>query len=642
MDSTSIDATAEDAPNADAPDDAPTADPRTSPATVLTALGIVYGDLGTSPLYTYQAIVGAVGGNPSAQDAIGLLSLVVWGLLVIVSVKYCLFVMRADNHGEGGILALMSLVTTRIGHRGTALTLMGLFGAALLYGDGVITPAISVLSALEGINVATDVFKPYVLPAAMVVLLGLFAAQARGTASIGRVFGPVMLVWFITIGLLGGAAAIRHPTVLGALNPLSAFGFLFRHGWHSFIVLGGVFLAVTGGEALYADMGGIGRNPIRSGWYILVLPSLLLCYAGQTALLIENPALKDNVFFQLAPHWAVVPLVALSTVATIIASQAIITGAFSLTRQAMQLGWFPGMHIRQTSDHEYGQIYVGTVNWTMMVCTLVLAYSFGSSGALAGAFGTAVSTTMLLTTALLYDAMREVWRWKALPAALVCGVLLAVDLTFFAANLLKLLEGGWVPLVLAAAVLTMMLTWRRGIDAVRRSLQGGEVSPTEFLERLRTEGVPRVPGTAVFLSRTARVVPPVMLRHVAQIKALQENVVSLTVRFEPMPRIPETKRIKVEKMGDGFWHITVRFGFVEIPNLPAAMAHAPAQGCPMHADSVVYFASHDEVVRRSKASFLPGWQRMLFAFMFRNAIRTVDRFDLPGDKFLEVGRQVAL
>ncbi len=359
------------------------AEPRTTVTTALAALGIVYGDLGTSPLYTYQTIVGTVGGHPTAAEAVGLLSLVVWALIITVSLKYCVFVMRADNHGEGGILALMSLVVSRIGGQAWLLTLLGLFGAALLYGDGVITPAISVLSALEGINVATDIFKPYVLPATLVVLFGLFAAQTRGTATIGRVFGPVMLLWFVTIGVLGLAASVREPRVLLALNPLSAAGFLVHHGWHSFVVLGGVFLAVTGGEALYADMGGVGRNPIRSGWYVLVLPSLLLCYAGQTALLISDPKLEGNPFFQLAPHWAVVPLVALATLATIIASQAIITGAFSLTRQAMQLGWFPGMNVRQTSDREYGQIYVGAVNWTMMVCTIVLAYSFGSSDKLA-------------------------------------------------------------------------------------------------------------------------------------------------------------------------------------------------------------------------------------------------------------------
>jgi len=617
-------------------------EPRTTVTTALAALGIVYGDLGTSPLYTYQTIVGTVGGHPTAGEAVGLLSLVIWALIITVSIKYCVFVMRADNHGEGGIMALMSLVTTKVQHRTMLLTLMGLFGAALLYGDGVITPAISVLSALEGLNVVTDVFKPYVLPASLLVLLALFAAQVRGTASIGRVFGPVMCVWFVTIGVLGLASAVHEPRVLLALNPLAAAGFLARHGLHSFIVLGGVFLAVTGGEALYADMGGVGRNPIRFGWYALVLPSLLLCYAGQTALLIQNPTLDGNPFFQLAPHWAVVPLVALATVATVIASQAIITGAFSLTRQAMQLGWFPGLNIRQTSDREYGQIYVGAVNWTMMVCTIIVAYGFGSSDALAGAYGTAVSTTMLLTTALLFNAMRDVWRWSPAIAAVVSGLLLVVDLAFFSANILKIREGGWVPLVLGGLVLTLMLTWRRGMTALRGSYQEREESTDAFLARIKAAGIARVPGTAVFLSRTTRVVTPVLIRHVAQMKALPETVVSLTVHFEPVPRVPEAERTQVEQVADGFWHVMVGFGFIEIPDVMAAMDHARRQGCPMQADDVIYFAAHDEVVRSPTLPRLPTWQRMLFSFMFRNAVRTPDRFDLPADKFLEVGRQIAL
>jgi KUP system potassium uptake protein len=621
---------------------APASEPRVSTATVLAALGIVYGDLGTSPLYTYQTIVGTVGGHPSAAEAVGLLSLVVWSLLLTVSVKYCLLVMRADNHGEGGIMALMALVTTRIRPGTLALTLMGLFGAALLYGDGVITPAISVLSALEGLNVATDVFKPYVLPASLVVLVLLFTAQMRGTASIGRVFGPVMLVWFLVIGGLGGAAVWQHPGVLLALNPLAALGFLAAHGWHSFIVLGGVFLAVTGGEALYADMGGIGRAPIRAGWYGLVLPSLLLCYAGQTALLVGNPHLEGNPFFLLAPHWAIMPLVALSTVATIIASQAIITGAFSLTRQAMQLGWLPGLNIRQTSDQEYGQIYVGTVNWVMMLCTLAIAYGFGSSDALASAFGTAVSTTKLLTTALLFSTMREVWRWPAVAALAVSAPLLVIDLAFFSANLMKIREGGWVPLVLGTAVLTVMLTWHRGIAALRSRVPEQEESTQDFLARVRAAGIARVPGTAVFLSRTTRVVTPVLIRHVAMIKALQETVISLTVMFEPVPRVDPTERTQVEKLGDGFWHITVRFGFVEIPNIPAALAQAGAQGCPVDQQDVVYFAASDNVVRAPRAPRLPAWQRFLFAFMFRNAVKAPERFDLPADRLLDVGRQIAL
>jgi KUP system potassium uptake protein len=632
-----------DAMTEDTPQTAPLKEPGISATTLLAALGIVYGDLGTSPLYTYQGIVGTVGGHPTAAEAIGLLSLVVWALIITISVKYCVFVMRADNHGEGGILALMSLVTQRTGPRLWLLTLMGLFGAALLYGDGVITPAISVLSALEGVNVATSALKPYVLPAALAVLLALFAAQRGGTATIGRVFGPIMFLWFVTIGVLGLIQAVQEPRVLLALNPLSALGFLARHGWQDFIVLGGVFLAITGGEALYADMGGIGRGPIRTGWYTLVLPSLLLCYAGQTALLIANPKLDGNPFFHLAPQWAVIPLVVLATLATIIASQAIITGAFSMTRQAMQLGWFPGMTIRQTSDREYGQIYVGVVNWTMMVCTLAITAAFGSSDALSGAYGTAVSTTMLLTTALLFDAMCKVWRWPVLWAALVAGILIVVDLAFFSANLLKLLQGGWVPLVLAGAVLTIMLTWHRGLDALRHSFAEQDETSEAFLARLKSANIPRVPGTAVFLSRTSWAVPPVMTRHVAEMKALQQTVVTLTVIFEPVPRIAwDAQRTTVEHVGDGFWHVTVRFGFVEIPSVRLAMRHAEMKGCPLTGEDIVFFASRDEVVGRKTPPRLPGWQRLLFGFMLRNGIRTPDRFDLSADRFLEVSRQVAL
>jgi KUP system potassium uptake protein len=618
------------------------ADRPTTAAGALAALGIVYGDLGTSPLYTYQAIVGTVGGRPSTEDALGLLSLVVWALIVTVSVKYCVFVMRADNHGEGGILALMALVTGKAGRASGSLIVAGLFGAALIYGDGIITPAISVLSALEGINVVTDVFKPYVVPAAMAVLLALFGAQMKGTASIGRVFGPIMLLWFLIIAVLGLSGIVRRPEVVLAIDPRHAIRFIFTHGWHTFIVLGGVFLAITGGEALYADMGHFGRNPIRTSWYCLVLPALLLCYAGQTALLVENPGLEGNPFFKLAPQWAVIPLVVLATFATIIASQAIITGAFSLTRQAMQLGWFPGLDIRQTSDEEYGQIYVPMVNWTMMVCTLLLTISFGSSDSLAGAYGTAVSTTMLLTTALLFNAMRDVWRWPVMVAVLLSSVFLLIDLAFFGANLLKIREGGWIPLLLGALVFTVMTTWHQGIGAVRRSLVQKPESAGQFLATMKSGTIARVPGTAVFFSRSDTAIPPVLVRHIAQIKALQETVVSLTVRFEDHPRVPQSQRAEVEQIADGFWHVTVHFGFVEIPNVIAALACAQEKGCQINLDDAVYFASHDEVVRSANPPRLAPWRRMLFAAMYRNAVRAPDRFDLPPDQFLEVGRQIAL
>ncbi len=631
-------------PSSRQPDPSRADRPATATAS-LAALGIVYGDLGTSPLYTYQAIVGAAGGHPSAADALGLLSLVVWALLITVSLKYCVFVMRADNHGEGGILALMSLVTGRAGHSGhwrSALIVMGLFGAALIYGDGVITPAISVLSALEGINVVTETFKPYVLPAAIVVLLGLFAIQSRGTASIGKVFGPVMALWFATIAVLGGVTMLQHLEVLAAIDPRHAIGFLFNHGWQSFVVLGGVFLAITGGEALYADMGHIGRNPIRFSWYAFVLPALLLSYAGQTALLIEHPDLQGNPFFQLAPHWAVVPLVVLATFATIIASQAIITGAFSLTRQAMQLGWLPGLQIRQTSADEYGQIYVPFVNWAMMLGTLLLAYTFGSSDKLAGAYGTAVSTTMLLTTGLLYNTMRGVWRWGAFPAAAVSIGLLVVDLAFFGANLLKLRDGGWIPLLLGAVIFILMRTWHTGAEAVRQLLLRDQKHPAAFLAELANGRIPRVPGTAVFLSRSNSAVPRLMVRHVAQMKALPETVISLNVHFEPIPRVTSEKQVQVHKVAEGLWQVSAHFGFVEIPSITAALARAREHNCPIDLEDAVYFASRDEVARSPNHPRLAGWQRLMFGFMYRNAIRASDRFDFPGDRLIDVGRQISL
>ena len=620
---------------------APATKPRGAAAAGLAALGIVYGDLGTSPLYTYQTIVTSVGGHPAAGEALGLLSLVIWALIITVSVKYCLLVMRADNRGEGGILALMSLVSTPTGRAG-ALVFMGLFGAALLYGDGLITPAISVLSALEGINVATSAMKPYILPAAMAILLALFAAQTFGTARIGKVFGPIMLAWFATIAVLGLFGLVRRPGVLVAVDPSHAVRFLAAHGWHSFVVLGAVFLAITGGEALYADMGSLGRRPIRISWYGIVLPALLLSYAGQTALLVENPALEGNPFFKLAPQWAVIPLVVLATMATIIASQAIITGVFTLTRQAMQLNWFPGLNIRQTSADEYGQIYVPFLNWAMMLGTLALTYGFGSSDRLAGAYGTAVSTTMLLTTALLFNAMRDVWHWPAAVAAIVGGLFLLVDLAFFAANLLKIGQGGWVPLLLGGLIFTAMITWRAGIKAVRKKLADIEESPEKFLADLRGGRVPRVPGTGVFLTRGGDGVPPLMVRHVTQMGALPQVAVSLAVRFEEVSRVPAAERCTVEHLTDGLWRVSASFGFVEIPNLPEALAQARTDGCPLDLEGAIYFASRDGVSRSNSQPRLPAWQRIVFGFMYRNAVHAADRFSLPAERFIEIGRQVRL
>jgi KUP system potassium uptake protein len=611
-------------------------------AAALAALGIVYGDLGTSPLYTLPAVIGGLSVNFTPRIGLGILSLIFWALVVTVSIKYCLFVMRADNHGEGGILALTSLVAGRGYGRAPVLVMMGLFGAALIYGDGIITPAISVLSALEGINVATSELKPYVMPLAVAVLVALFAVQHRGTARIGAVFGPVMVMWFVVIAILGIGGIIRHPAVLAAVNPAYGITFLARHGWHGFAILGGVFLAITGGEALYADMGHVGRGPVRMTWYGVVLPALLLNYAGQIALLVAEPTQEGSPFFRLAPDWAIYPLVALATAATIIASQAIITGTFSLTRQAMQLGWFPGFNIRQTSDTEYGQIYVPVINWLMMVMTVLLTVTFGSSDSLAGAYGTAVSMTMLLTTTLLYTLMRQRWGWATPAALLTSGVFLFVDLVFFSANLLKIAEGGWVPLTFGAIVFFAMTTWHAGISAVQKAQAATAMTPQRFRAWLRRHKIARVPGTGIFLTRMTELVPPHIVQQVVQFGALPETVVALTVAFTDRPRVAPNERLSLTEVFPGFWQMTVHYGFVEVPDLPAALRAAKTHGCPIDLSKAVYFSSRDQVIRDQKQRHLRRWQLPIFSLMFRNSVRAVDIFNLPPQNFVELSRQVEL
>jgi KUP system potassium uptake protein len=609
----------------------------------LTALGIVYGDLGTSPLYTLQTVSQAMGGQFTPASALGILSLIFWTLIITVSVKYCAFVMRADNHGAGGIMALMSLVganSFKHGARVRILTIMGLLGAALIYGDGVITPAISVLSAVEGVNVVTDALKPFVMPIAVVILLALFAAQRFGTEKIGSAFGPIMLLWFGVIGLLGVSGIVRNPHVLVAVNPLYAVEFLAHHREVGLLVLGGVFLCITGAEALYADMGHLGRGPIRRSWYFIVLPALLLCYAGQTALLIEKKTISGNPFFQLAPSWAVYPLVVLATIATVIASQAIITGSFSMTRQAMQLGWLPGVNIRQTSDETYGQIYVPAVNWMMMVATVAIAVAFGSSDKLAGAYGTAVSTTMLLTTCLLYAAMRRIWRWSVFVSLAVAGVFLVVDIAFFYANLLKIAEGGWLPLTLGAGVFFIMSTWRSGVDCVHDALAGTEEDSQKFLDELATGKIPRVPGTAIFLTKSPQKIPPLMIYHVHHMGSLHERVVTLTVVFEETPRVESGQRCEAEHIAEGIWHATARFGFMEIPDLCRALSNLKHLDPKLDTDGGVYFAARDLIVRKPGRGRLAHWRLPVFAFLYRNAVKVVDRFSLPSRNVVEVARKI--
>ncbi len=609
----------------------------------LAALGVVFGDLGTSPLYTLQTVVQATGGQFTPQSALGILSAIIWTLVITISVKYCAFVMRADNHGEGGILALMSLIGANGFKPGfKVLTGMGLLGAALIYGDGVITPAISVLSALEGINVVTDEFKPFVMPIAVAILIGLFAAQRFGTEKIGRAFGPIMLLWFLVIASLGVASLVHHPAVMAALDPRHAVNFLSHSGTTGFLVLGGVFLCITGGEALYADMGHFGKTPIRRSWYAVVLPALLLSYAGQTAYLMDKGSVTGNPFFQIAPSWSIYPLVTLATVATIIASQAIITGSFSMTRQAMQLGWLPGVSIRQTSDRVYGQIYVPVVNWLLMIATVATTIAFGSSDRLAGAYGTAVATTMLLTTVLLFRAMRDLWRWP-LPAAIaVAGFFLVVDGSFFLANLWKVAEGGWLPLTFAAILFSIMVTWRSGVEAVRASLLQTPESAEQFSSDLRSGKIPRVAGTTVFLTRSTQKVSRLIVDHARFVGALPQYAIALSVIFENTPRIVGPKCTLVENTGEGLWHVVARFGFFEIPDLRLALSHARGLDQAINLGNALFVGTRDLVVCKAVRPALKGWRMALFAFLYRNSVKVVDRFNLEPDRVIEIARQIEI
>jgi KUP system potassium uptake protein len=607
----------------------------------LAALGVVFGDIGTSPLYTLKTVLDTTGPHPSAQAALGSLSLIVWTLIVITSVKYVTLAMRVDNDGEGGILALMSLLGIRRAQR-PMIVAVGLFGAALIYGDGAITPAISVLSALEGLDIATPALHPYILPASVAILIALFTVQQAGTARIGVAFGPLMAVWFIVMALLGIGGIARHPAVLLAINPIYGLSFLASSGMTGFLVLGGVFLCVTGAEALYADMGHFGPRAIRLAWSALVLPALLLNYAGQAALVIAGAPTEGNTFYRLAPDWLLIPLVLLATVATIIASQAIITGAFSMTRQAIQLGWLPRLPITQTSAEGYGQIYVGPVNWMLMAVTIGLTVGFGKSDNLAAAYGIAVSMTMLMTTVLLFIAMREVWQWGLLRAGAVAGALAVVDAAFVSANMLKVADGGYVPVLLAVVVYGVMVVWHMGAAAVATRMRDAVVPIGEFLAQIAARGVARVPGTAVFLTRTVRDAPPVMIWHVRHNRALHERVFILNVATQMVPYVPPMQRLSVEQIGPNTWRGAARFGFMERPDIPALLAAAHKEGCGIDPADLTYFVGHETVVWREDGRGLPHWVEALYAFMQRNSLHVTDYFRLPAETVVELGREVAI
>ncbi|HEY5064505.1 MAG TPA: KUP/HAK/KT family potassium transporter [Xanthobacteraceae bacterium] len=607
----------------------------------LGALGVVFGDIGTSPLYTLKTAFEFLHGEATPERILGVLSLVFWTLTLITSIKYVLVVMSIDNDGEGGILALMSLLGVKRVHR-PAIIAVGLLGAALIYGDGAITPAISVLSALEGLNIAAPSFQPYVVPASVAILALLFIVQPFGTARIGAAFGPVMVVWFVSIGALGLWGIAQDPHVIYALNPYYALRLLADGGFRGFLVLGGIFLCVTGAEALYADMGHFGKRPIRMAWSWIVFPSLILNYAGQCAIALRGAPIANNIFYRLCPGPLLIPLVCLATVATVIASQSIITGAYSMTRQAIQLGWLPRLNIKQTSEQGYGQIYVGVVNWSLMFVTIALTVLFKKSDNLAAAYGIAVSATMLMTSCLLFIAMREIWQWSLWPSAALAGLFAIVDAGFFAANSMKIADGGYVPLLLAAVVYGIMLIWHRGTTAVAQRLAQKAVLVAEFLADLKARGVPRVPGTAVFLTRTASGVPPVMIWHVRHNRALHERILVLTIITEAHPRVRAAERLTVEQEGENFWRLTARFGFVEHPDVPQLLQQSRQQGCEAAIDDVTYYVGHEYIVHREQGAVLPVWQEELFAAMVRNASHVTDYFRLPSRQVVEIGRQISI
>jgi KUP system potassium uptake protein len=607
----------------------------------LTALGVVFGDIGTSPLYTLKTVLDYTGPHPGPEATLGALSLILWTLFLVTTVKYVNFAMRVDNEGEGGIIALMTLLGVKKRRRPLIIA-AGLFGAALIYGDGAITPAISVLSALEGVEQIAPTLQSYVLPAASVVLLALFAVQPFGTAAIGRAFGPIMLVWFAAIAALGAYGLAQHPSVIAAVNPLYGVTYLASGGLKGFLVLGGVFLCVTGAEALYADMGHFGPGPIRASWNLVVFPSLVLNYAGQAAIVLEGAPTEGNIFYRLCPAALLTPMIVLATVATVIASQSIITGAYSMTRQAIQLGWLPRMMVRQTSEEGYGQIYVGTVNWLLMMATLGLTIGFGKSDNLAAAYGIAVSATMLMTSILLFIAMREIWGWPVLAASAVAGVFLLIDGGFLAANLAKVMQGGYVPLLLASAVYGVMWIWHRGAVEVQRSVEAELTPLSTLLDLLHSGKIARVPGSAVFLTRAKDEAPPVMAWHMRQNRALHQYVLVLTLTVVSTPRVDERARVTLVREDDSFWRAEARCGFMEHPDIAEILAECKEKGAEIDLDDVTYYVGHETVVPRENGRGMARWQEILFAAMGRNATRLSDYLELPCEHVVEIGREIEI
>ena len=612
----------------------------------LAALGVVFGDIGTSPLYTMKEVFSA-GHHPLALNpgnVYGILSLITWALILIVSVKYVAFIMRADNRGEGGIMALLALASRNVeGNKVKQrnIMLLGILGACMFYADGMITPAISVLSAVEGLEVAAPKLHAAIVPITLVVLFGLFWAQSKGTAVVGKLFGPVMLLWFGTLGLLGAINIAHDPSILKALNPIYAEQFFVHQPWIAFVALGAVVLAVTGAEALYADMGHFGRFPIRLAWFGFVLPALLLNYFGQGALMLHNPESIKNPFYFLAPDWALFPLIGLATLATVIASQAVITGAFSVSRQALQLGYLPRMHIQHTSESTEGQVYMPRVNWGLMIGVMALVLSFRSSGNLAAAYGIAVTGDMVITTLLAAVVFREIWRWGKIKTTLLISLFLTIDLAFFSANVLKIPDGGWVPLLIGLVIFVLMLTWKNGRHLLYRRLKSDAMEIAPFIEAVGAHPPPRVPGTAVFMTPNPDGVPHAMLHNLKHNKVLHEKVVILTVRFSNFPHTNSAERVKVEALPYEFYRVTISYGFKDEPDLPRDLALCNQYGLVFDTMDTSFFIGK-EILIASEKSGMAHWRKKIFIGMFRSAETITNQFKLPPNRVVELGSQVTI
>jgi KUP system potassium uptake protein len=610
----------------------------------LGALGVVYGDIGTSPLYAFRECFAPEHHlAPSPANILGVLSLIFWALILIISIEYLVFVMRADNRGEGGIVALMSLVGSKQtpSRRRTILVALGLFGAALLYGDGMITPAISVLSAIEGLNVATPIFKDYVVYITVAVLIGLFTVQKYGTAKVGAIFGPVMLAWFTVLALMGISHIVHEPAVLQAVLPTHAINFFIRNQGTGFLVLGSVFLVITGGEALYADMGHFGIRPIRWVWFSFVLPSLLLNYFGQGAFLLHTPSGVANPFFRMAPQWALIPLVILATAAASIASQAVISGAFSLTRQAVQLGYLPRIRIRHTSVREIGQIYIPSVNWFLMVSAIALVFAFQESGRLAAAYGVAVTATMGITTTLTAVYARDRWRWPLYGAVAFALFFLCFDLSFFGANVVKVREGGWFPLAVGLSIFTLMSTWRAGRRILNERLAEGVLSAEAFVNELGNGRVHRVPGTAIFMSRNADGVPTTLLHNIKHNKVVHNKVVLLTVETEETSHLGAEERYEWQELGHGVYRLLLRFGYMEDPDIPETLQKIESGPVTFNNMTTSYFLGRETLIP-TKRPGMAIWREHIFAWMMRNSSSASTFFSLPANQVIELGAQVEL